>query len=102
MSRPYVGAGGGGGILLATGVVRSLLAAGTVFASTAGMFFFFRLRPHISSVQLAANLKGNDTIKFQIFITNCHYPSWDRPDRTGAGNLTNSALCLHELQMGGT
>ena len=90
----------GRGILLARGVVSSLLAAETVFESTAGMFL--RKRPHIYSVKLAANLKGNDTKKIQIFITNCHYPSWDRLDRTGEGNPTNSALCLHELQMDGT
>ena len=86
-------------ILLARGMVRSFLAAGTVFESTAGMFF--GMRSDIFPVKLAANLPGNYTIKIEIFITNRRYPSWDQPDRTGAGNPTNSALYLHELQMDG-
>ena len=89
-----------GAILLARGMVTSLLAAGTVFESTAGMFL--RIRSDIFPVKLAANLPGNYTIKIEIFITNRRCPSWDQPDRTGAGNPTNSALYLHELQMDGT
>ena len=89
-----------GAILLARGMVTSLLAAGTVFESTAGMFL--RIRSDIFPVKLAANLPGNYTIKIEIFITNRRCLSWDQPDRTGAGNPTNSALYLHEFKMDGT
>lgn len=87
--------GGGGVILLARSVVRP-------WGQLRACFFFSNTIRYIFPVKLAANLTGNDTVKIQIFITNRHYLSWDRPDRTGVGNPTNSTLYLHELQMDGT
>ena len=43
----YLREGGGGGIVPARGVVRTLLASGTVLESTAGMFL--RIRSDIYS-----------------------------------------------------